>query len=89
MKEMIQRKHADYVFPVWPVYSEDEVQAVNKVLRSGAVNYWTGEEGRHFEEEYAAFVGVPHAIALSNGSVALELALRVMENPGDPLFARS
>jgi len=78
MKEMIQRKHADYVFPVWPVYSEDEVQAVNKVLRSGAVNYWTGEEGRHFEEEYAAFVGVPHAIALANGSVALELALRAL-----------
>ena len=49
-----------------------------KVLESGKVNYWTGEEGRKFEEEYAAFVGSKHAIALTNGTVALELALYAM-----------
>jgi dTDP-4-amino-4,6-dideoxygalactose transaminase len=47
-------------------------------LRSGKINYWTGEEGRKFEQEYAEYVGPKHAIALANGSVALELALRVL-----------
>lgn len=54
----------------------DERAAVDAVLASGKVNYWTGEQGRCFEREYAAHLGVPYAIALANGSVALELPLR-------------
>lgn len=46
-----------------------------RVLRSGKVNYWTGEEGRQFETEYAASIGCKHAVAVANGTVALELAL--------------
>jgi dTDP-4-amino-4,6-dideoxygalactose transaminase len=61
--------------PQWPVFAADERAAVDKVLRSGRVNYWTGSEGRRFEEEFAAYVGVPYALALANGTVALELAL--------------
>lgn len=60
----------------WPHYAADERAAVDRVLASGKVNYWTGTEGREFEREYAAHLGVRHAIALANGSVALELALR-------------
>ena len=45
------------------------------VLQSGRVNYWTGQEGRKFEDEYAAFVGAKYSVALMNGSVALEAAL--------------
>ena len=45
------------------------------VLQSGQVNYWTGQEGRKFEDEYAASIGAKYAIALMNGSVALEAAL--------------
>lgn len=63
-------------FPPWPFYAPDEVGGVADVLSSGRVNYWTGEEGRRFEEEYARFVDVPHAVAVMNGTVALELALR-------------
>ena len=58
----------------WPVYEDDEVAAVEAVLRSGKVNYWTGSVSRDFEKDYAAYVGVPHAIAVANGTVALDLA---------------
>jgi dTDP-4-amino-4,6-dideoxygalactose transaminase len=59
----------------WPLFAEDEVDAVTAVLRSGKVNYWTGDIGRSFEREYATYVGTKYAIAVANGTVALELAL--------------
>lgn len=62
-------------FAPWPHFADDEVDAVEAVLRSGKVNYWTGEHGRAFEAEYARSVGRRHGIALSNGTVAIELAL--------------
>lgn len=65
--------------PRWPVYSEAEIKRVSSVLRSGKVNYWTGNECQSFEKEYAASLGVSHAIVVSNGTVALELALRALE----------
>lgn len=68
----------------WPHYAEDERTAVLQVLASGKVNYWTGTEGREFEREYAAHLGVRRAIALANGTAALELALRMWGiGPGD------
>jgi len=74
----------------WPSYSDAEIDAVRAVLASGKVNYWTGEQGRKFEQEYADYVGVAHAIVLSNGSVALELALRALEiQPGDEVIVTS
>ena len=65
----------------WPCYADDEREAVDRVLRSGKVNYWTGDEARQFEREYAAAVGCPHAVALANGTAALELALLALEVP--------
>ncbi len=62
-------------FSPWPYFERDEIEAASKVLRSAKVNYWTGEEGILFEKEFAEFVGCKHAIALANGTVALELAL--------------
>lgn len=59
----------------WPYYDEEQIAAVSGVLRSGKVNYWTGEEARRFEQEYAAYLGRQHAIAVANGTLALELAL--------------
>ena len=64
--------------PPWPHYDADEIETVTNVLRSGKVNYWTGEEGRLFEREFAERVGCRYGIALANGSVALELALYVL-----------
>jgi dTDP-4-amino-4,6-dideoxygalactose transaminase len=63
--------------PPWPFYAPDERAAADAVFASGKVNYWTGTEGREFEREYADYLGLRHAIALANGSVALELALRM------------
>jgi len=62
-------------FPSWPWFSNDEIDAVQIVLKSGKVNYWTGDQGRLFEEEFAAFIGVKYGIALANGTLALEAAL--------------
>jgi dTDP-4-amino-4,6-dideoxygalactose transaminase len=64
--------------PSWPCFAEDEVAVAAEVLRSGAVNYWTGQQGRLFETEFAAFAGCKYAVALANGTVALELALRAL-----------
>jgi len=62
-------------FAPWPFFEQDEIEAATTPLRSGKVNYWTGTEGREFEKEFAAYTGCRHAIALANGTVALELAL--------------
>ena len=59
----------------WPVFAQDEIDAVSAVLASGRVNQWTGEQCTSFEREYASYCGTEHAIALANGSVALDLAL--------------
>lgn len=65
-------------FPPWPSFAQDEIDAVVQVLRSGKVNYWTGEEGRAFEREFADYIGMPYGIAVCNGTVALELALHAL-----------
>ncbi len=59
----------------WPNFTEEESAAVSRVLMSNRVNYWTGQECREFENEFAEWTGVKYAIALANGTVALDLAL--------------
>lgn len=74
-------------FAPWPYFEEDEIEAAASVLRSGRVNYWTGQEGRLFEREFADFVGCKYAVAVANGSVALELALHALGiGPGDEVI---
>jgi len=65
--------------PPWPVFGADEIEAVAAVLRSGKVNYWSGRQGELFEKEFAETIGCRHAVAVANGTVALELALRALE----------
>lgn len=65
-------------FPGWPVFAADEIEAVQGVLASGKVNYWTGPHGKAFEQEFAAYHGGGHAVALANGTLALEIALRAL-----------
>lgn len=77
-------------FPSWPQFDEAEIAAVTAVLRSGRVNRWTGEENVLFEQEFAAFAGCRHAIAVANGTVALELALLALGiGPGDEVIVSS
>lgn len=65
-------------FSPWPNYTEEEAEAVKKVLLSNKVNYWTGNEGREFEKEFAVWSKVEFAIALANGTVALDVALKAI-----------
>jgi dTDP-4-amino-4,6-dideoxygalactose transaminase len=65
-------------FSPWPFFTEKEADAVRDVLLSNKVSYWTGQEGRQFEREFAEFVGTEYAIALANGTVALDLALNAL-----------
>lgn len=74
----------DLPYLPWPQFQQDEIEAMVSVLRSGKVNYWTGEEGRSFENEFAAFCETKYAVALANGTAALELALKSLQIcPGD------
>lgn len=65
-------------FSPWPSFTQEEADAVSRVLLSNKVNYWTGNECREFEREFAAWVGCEHAVAVANGTLALELALRAL-----------
>lgn len=77
-------------FAPWPSYAQDEIDAVSQVLASGKVNYWTGPMCTRFEADYAQSVGVEHAIALANGTLALELALYALGiGPGDEVVTTS
>ncbi|QEA13275.1 DegT/DnrJ/EryC1/StrS family aminotransferase [Comamonas flocculans] len=71
-------------FSPWPSFTEEEAAAVQRVLLSNRVNYWTGTECREFEAEFAAWAGTRHAVALANGTLALDVALKALGiGPGD------
>ncbi|WP_193075268.1 DegT/DnrJ/EryC1/StrS family aminotransferase [Pseudomonas sp. FME51] len=77
-------------FSPWPSFTEEEANAVRDVLLSNKVNYWTGQEGREFEKEFAAWADSEYAIALTNGTVALDLALKALDiGPGDEVVVTS
>jgi dTDP-4-amino-4,6-dideoxygalactose transaminase len=65
-------------FSPWPSFTQEEADAVSRVILSNKVNYWTGTEGREFEKEFAAWVGTDYAIALGNGTLALDIALKAL-----------
>lgn len=71
-------------FSPWPSFSVEEADAVYRVVMSNKVNYWTGTETREFEKEFAAWCGTSHAVALANGTLALDVALKALGiGPGD------
>jgi dTDP-4-amino-4,6-dideoxygalactose transaminase len=72
------RRTREGAFAGWPSFEADEIAAATEVLKSGKINYRTGEQGRRFEKEFAAYTGSRHAVAVANGTVALELALQAL-----------
>ncbi len=77
-------------FPPWPSFTEEEADAVRDVVLSNKVNYWTGIECREFEKEFALWVGTRYAVALANGTVALDAALKVLGiGAGDEVIVTS
>ncbi|MDH1706338.1 DegT/DnrJ/EryC1/StrS family aminotransferase [Acinetobacter johnsonii] len=77
-------------FEPWPSFTQEEADAVSKVLLSNKVNYWTGQECREFEKEFATFAGTQYAVALANGTVALDVALKALNiGAGDDVIVTS
>ena len=73
--------------PRWPVFDADEIASVAAILQSGKVNQWTGERVHAFERAFAQSLGRPHAVAVTNGTVALETMLRACDiGPGDEVI---
>lgn len=71
----------------WPEFDDEQVAAVTEVLRSGKVNAWTGPDVTAFETEFAAHAGTRFAIAMANGTVTLDAALRALDlAPGDEVI---
>lgn len=77
-------------FPAWPAFGDEEIEQVSAVLRSGKVNYWTGQHGREFEEAFAKACRTRHGVAVANGSVALDISLKALGvGPGDDVVVTS
>ena len=77
-------------FEPWPSFTQIEADAVSKVLLSNQVNYWTGQECREFEKEFAQFAQTKYAVALANGTVALDVALKALNiGAGDDVIVTS
>lgn len=77
-------------FSPWPSFTNEEADAVRDVILSNKVNYWTGKECREFEKEFAAWSDTEYAVALANGTVALDLALRALGiGAGDEVIVTS
>ena len=77
-------------FSPWPSFTEEEANAVRDVILSNKVNYWTGQETRSFEKEFAAWSGTEYAVALANGTVALDVALKALKiGAGDEVIVTS
>jgi len=70
------------LFSPWPSYSAEESNAVYEILISNKVNYWTGGECRKFEKEFAIWSESNYAVALGNGTLALDVAFKAL-NIGD------
>ncbi|MGV5005071.1 DegT/DnrJ/EryC1/StrS family aminotransferase [Acinetobacter variabilis] len=77
-------------FEPWPSFTQEEADAVSQVLLSNKVNYWTGQECREFEKEFARFAETRYAVALANGTVALDVALKALGiGAGDDVIVTS
>lgn len=77
-------------FPPWPSFTQEEADAVSRVLLSNRVNYWTGQETREFEREFAAWAGTRYAVALNNGTTALDVAFHALgAQPSDEVIVTS
>ena len=70
-------------FSPWPSFTQEEADAVSRVILSNKVNYWTGTEGREFEKEFATWTDSEYAIALGNGTLALDIALKALNVGAD------
>ena len=62
----------------WPYFDNKDIKKAQEILESGKINYWTGTEGRKFENEFSSYIGVEHSVAVDNGTNALILAAHAL-----------
>ena len=67
----------------WPNFSNDLINNISKILKSGKINYTTGPYGKIFENEFSKFVGNKYSIAICNGTAALEVAIKSLKLPAN------
>ncbi len=80
----------DSKFSPWPSFTDEEINSVKDVLISNKVNYWTGDECRKFEKEFAAWSDSKYAVSLANGTLALDIAFKALEiGEGDEVIVTS
>ncbi len=76
--------------PGWPQFDEKAIRAVEEVLRSGKVNYWTGPKGMEFERRFAEWQGSKYAVSVATGTAALHVCLAALGiGPGDEVIVPS
>ena len=74
----------------WPVYENPIIRKSSNILKSGKVNYWTGSYGKSFESKFSNYFNLRYSFAVSNGSIALELALHSLGvKEGDEVIVTS
>ena len=77
-------------FSPWPYYTDEEIDSVKNVMQSGRVNYWTGDECRNFEKEFAIWSDTKYAVAVGNGTLALDVAFKALHiKEGDEVIVTS
>jgi dTDP-4-amino-4,6-dideoxygalactose transaminase len=64
---------------IWPQFNEKMIASVTQVLQSGKVNQWTSPLVANFEKKFAEYFGCKYAVAVFNGTVALELCLKALD----------
>ena len=76
--------------PHWPSLDERAIEAVEEVLRSGKINYWTGKKGMEFEKRFAEWQGSKYAVSTTNGTAALHTGMSALGiGPGDEVIVPS
>ena len=66
-------------FSPWPSFTNEEIESVKDVLSSNRVNYWTGDQCRKFEKEFAVWSNSKYAVSLANGTLALDIAFKALD----------
>ena len=65
----------------WPNFNKNLISKVSDIISSGKINYTDGNYGIKFEKEFSKFVGNKYSVAICNGTVALEVAIKSLKLP--------
>ncbi|MHC4795399.1 MAG: DegT/DnrJ/EryC1/StrS family aminotransferase [Planctomycetota bacterium] len=77
-------------FPMWPSFQQSTIKKAMEPLKSGKVNYWTGEVGTEFEKQWARWNRAKYAITTTSGTSALHTAVAALGiGPGDEVICPS